>query len=92
MTLGSLTGKGNLRPEMTAAEKTWFEEELKEQLDRYETIVKEMEDLTAEREQWVADFLHRIQTRGYHWHAENRRVIPKDEIRPRDGRPLQVIY
>lgn len=92
MTLGSLTGKGNLRPEMTAAEKSWFEEELKEQLDRYETIVKEMGDLTAEREQWVADFLHRIQTRGYHWHAENRRVIPKDEIRPRDGRPLQVIY
>lgn len=92
MTLGSLTGKGNLRPEMTAAEKTWFEEELKEQLDRYETIVKEMEDLTAEREQWVADFLHRVQTRGFHWHAENRRVIPKEEIRPRDGRPLQVIF
>lgn len=92
MTLGSLTGKGNLRPEMTAEEKAWFEEELKDQLDRYETIVKEMEDLTAEREQWVADFLHRVQTRGFHWHAENRRVIPKDEIRPRDGRPLQVVY
>lgn len=92
MTLGSLSGKGNLRPEMTAAEKAWFEEELKEQLDRYETIVKEMEDLTAEREQWVADFLSRIQTRGFHWHAENRRKIPKEEIRPRDGRPLQVIF
>lgn len=92
MTLGSLTGKGNLRPEMTAAEKVWFEEELKDQLDRYETIVKEMEDLTAEREQWVADFLHRVQTRGFHWHAEQRRVIPKEEIRPRDGRPLQVIF
>lgn len=92
MTLGTLTGKQNLRPEMTAEEKAWFEEELKEQLDRYETIVKEMEDLSSEREQWVADFLHRVQTRGFHWHAENRRVIPKDEIRPRDGRPLQVIF
>ncbi|MDG2244296.1 MAG: hypothetical protein P8L66_12490 [Rhodospirillaceae bacterium] len=92
MTLGTLTGKQNLRPEMTADEKAWFEEELKEQLDRYETIVKEMEDLSSEREQWVADFLHRVQTRGFHWHAENRRVIPKDEIRPRDGRPLQVIF
>jgi hypothetical protein len=92
VTLGSLSVKGNLRPEMSADEKTWFEEELKEQLLRYETIVKEQEDLTAEREQWVADFLHRIQTRGYHWHAEQRRVIPKEEIRPRDGRPLQVIY
>lgn len=92
MTLGSQIGKGNLRPEMTADEKAWFDEELKEQIARYETIVKEMEDLTAEREQWVADFLHRVQTRGFHWHAENRRVIPKEEIRPRDGRPLQVIY
>ena len=92
MTLGSLIGKGNLRPEMSADEKAWFEEELKEQLDRYETIVKEQEALSAEREQWVADFLPRIQTRGYHWHAENRRVIPKEEIRPRDGRLLQVIY
>ncbi len=92
MTLGTLTGKQNLRPEMTAEEKAWFEEELKEQLERYETIVKEMEDLSSEREQWVADFLHRVQTRGFHWHAENRRVIPKDEIRPRDGRPLQVIF
>jgi len=92
VTLGSLTGKQNLRPEMTADEKAWVEEELKDQIARYETIVKAMEDMTAEREQWVADFLHRVQTRGFHWHAEQRRVIPKEEIRPRDGRPLQVIY
>jgi len=77
---------------MTADEQAWCDEELKEQIARYETIVKEMEALTKEREQWVADFLHRVQTRGFHWHAENRRVIPKEEIRPRDGRPLQVIY
>ena len=51
-----------------------------------------MEDLTKEREGWVADFLKRIQTRGFHWHAENKRVISKDEVRPRDGRPLQVVY
>ena len=92
MTVGSQIGRGNLRPEMTADEQAWCDEELKEQIARYETIVKEMEALTKEREQWVADFLHRVQTRGFHWHAENKRVIPKEEIRPRDGRPLQVIY
>lgn len=92
MTLGSQLGKGNLRPQMTDDEKAWFDEELKEQIARYETIVKAMENLASEREQWVNDFLSRIQTRGFHWHAENRRVIPKDEIRPRDGRPLQVVY
>ena len=92
MTLGSLLVKGNLRSEMTAEEKAWFEEELQDQIARYEKIVQQMEAQSAEREQWVADFMQRIQTRGFHWHAENRRVIPKEEIRPRDGRPLQVIY
>jgi hypothetical protein len=48
--------------------------------------------LTPQREKWVAEFLQRIQTRGFHVHAANRRVIPKSEIRPRDGRPLQVIF
>ncbi len=92
MTLGSQIVKGNLRPEMTAEEKKWFDEELQEQIARYEAVVKNMESLSKEREEWVADFLHRIQTRGFHWHAENKRIIPKDEIRPRDGRPLQVVY
>jgi len=92
VTLGSQLVKGNLRPEMTAEEKAWCDEELQEQIARYETIVKQMEELSAEREKWVTDFLHRVQTRGFHWHAENRRVIPKEEIRPRDGRPLQVVY
>lgn len=92
MTLGSQIVKGNLRPEMTAEEKKWFDEELQEQIARYEAVVKNMESLSKEREEWVADFLHRIQTRGFHWHAENKRIIPKDEIRSRDGRPLQVVY
>ena len=92
MTLGSQIVKGNLRKDMTAEEKAWFDEELQDQITRYETIVKQMEALANDREKWVNDFLHRIQTRGFHWHAENRRVIPKDEIRPRDGRPLQVVY
>lgn len=92
MTVGSQIGIGNLRPEMTNDEKKWVEKELKEQIERYEIIVKQMEDLTKEREEWVADFLKRIQTRGFHWHAENKRVISKDEVRPRDGRPLQVVY
>ncbi|MBP01366.1 MAG: hypothetical protein CMM25_00945 [Rhodospirillaceae bacterium] len=92
MTLGGLTGETNLRPEMTAEEKQWFEEELKEQVARYEKIVKQMDDLTEQREKWVAEFTQRIQSRGFHWHAENRRVIPKEEIRPRDSRPLQVVY
>tara|TARA_B100001094_G_C17691719_1_gene558332 strand:- start:270 stop:548 length:279 start_codon:yes stop_codon:yes gene_type:complete len=92
VTVGSQIGKGNLRPEMTEDEKKWFQMELKEQLLRYELIVKQMDDLTQEREKWCTDFLERIQSRGFHVHAEQKRLIKKEEIRPRDGRPLQVIY
>ncbi|MSO96632.1 MAG: hypothetical protein EXR11_00220 [Rhodospirillaceae bacterium] len=92
MTLGSTTIRGNLRPKMTKDEAAWVKQELADQVDRYKKIVQEMEALAPQREQWVKGFLERIQTRGWHVHAAMRRVIPKNEIRPRDGRPLQVVF
>jgi hypothetical protein len=77
---------------MTKDEAAWVKQELAEQIDRYKKIVQDMEALAPQREKWVADFLHRIQTRGFHVHAAIRRVIPKNEVRPRDGRPLQVVF
>lgn len=92
MSLGSTTIKGNLRPKLTKEEAAWVKQELAEQIERYKKIVQEQEALSPQREQWVKEFLHRIQTRGYHVHAGIKRVIPKNEIRPRDGRPLQVVF
>ena len=92
MTLGNTTIKGNLRPKMTKEEQAWVKQELAEQIKRYEKIVQEMEAISDQREKWVADFLQRIQTRGFNVHSNIRRVIKKDEIRPRDGRPLQVVF
>jgi hypothetical protein len=92
VTLGSTTIRGNLRPKMTKEEAAWVKQELAEQVDRYKKIVQEMEALAPQREKWVAEFLSRIQTRGFHVHAAIRRAIPKHEIRPRDGRPLQVVF
>lgn len=92
MTLGSTTIRGNLRPKMTKDEAAWVKQELAEQIERYKKIVQDMEAIAPQREKWVAEFLQRIQTRGYHVHAGIRRVIPKSEIRPRDGRPLQVVF
>lgn len=92
MTLGSTTIRGNLRPKMTKDEAAWVKQELAEQIDRYKKIVQDMEALAPQREKWVAEFLHRIQTRGFHVHAAIRRVIPKNEVRPRDGRPIQVVF
>lgn len=92
MTFGSTTIQGNLRPKMTKEEAAFVKQELAEQIDRYRKIVQEQEALTPQREKWVKGFLERIQTRGFHVHAGMRRTIPKNEIRPRDGRPLQVIF
>jgi hypothetical protein len=92
MSLGSTTIKGNLRPKFSKEEAAWVKQELAEQLERYKKIVQEQEALTPQREKWVKEFLQRIQTTGFHVHAGMRRVIPKNEVRPRDGRPLQVIY
>ena len=92
MTIGNTTIVGNLRPKLTKEEEAWLQQELAEQRKRYDKIVQEMEALAPQREQWVADFLERIQTRGYHVHSAIKRVIPKSEIRPRDGRPLQVNF
>jgi hypothetical protein len=92
VSFGSTTIKGNLRQKMTKDEAAWVKQELAEQVVRYKKIVQEMEALAPQREQWVKGFLERIQTRGWHVHAGMRRVIPKNEIRPRDGRPLQVVF
>lgn len=92
MSFGSTTIQGNLRPKLTKEEQSFVKQELAEQIERYNKIVAEQEALTPQREKWVKEFLHRIQTRGYHVHAGIKRVIPKNEIRPRDGRPLEVIF
>ena len=92
MTIGSTTTVGTLRPKMTKDEQTWVKQEVVEQHKRYEKIVQEMEALTPQRERWVKQFLKRIQVRGVHVHFDIRRVVAKSDIRPRDGRPLQVIY
>jgi hypothetical protein len=92
LTIGNTNVVGTLRPKLTKDEQVWLKQELAEQKQRYDKIVQEMEALTPQREKWVKQFLERVQTRGVHVHFNIRRVVPKHEIRPRDGRPLQVIY
>ena len=92
MTIGNTNIVGTLRPKLTKDELAWLKAELDDQRTRYDKIVQEQEALTPQREKWVKEFLERIQVRGVHVHFNIRRVVPKSEIRPRDGRPLQVIY
>jgi hypothetical protein len=70
----------------------WLRKELLEQKKRYKKIVAEQEALSPKREKWVADFLHRIQTRGYHVHFNQMRKIRPEEIPTKPKRKFKVIF
>lgn len=78
--------------EIDPATKKWLEQEKQEQRERYKKIVAEMEALAKERDKWVADFLQRIQTRGFHVNGDMKLKIPADKVPKANGRKLKVLY
>jgi len=70
----------------------WIEAEVAEQLARYQEIVEEMDALGPDRERWIAEFLERIQDRGYNVHADILRQIRPDELPARPDRKLRVVF
>ncbi|WP_446830905.1 hypothetical protein [Candidatus Foliamicus sp.] len=78
--------------EKSAEAEQWIRDESAEQEKRYETIVKEMDDLSEERDEWVEKFFERIQTRGFNVHYDNRRAIPAEELPKRPDRPFKVVF
>ena len=81
-----------LKHERSPEAQAWIDAEASAQLEIYAKIVKEMDDLEPERERWIEEFLERIQTRGYHVHADILRVIKPEEIPVRPNRKLRVVY
>jgi hypothetical protein len=78
--------------EKSDAAKEWIRDEGAEQEARYRQIVKEMDDLSEERDVWVEKFFERIQTRGFNVHYDNRRAIPAEELPKRPDRPFKVVF
>ena len=72
--------------------KRWIQEEVDEQMVRYRKIVEEMDALAPQRERWIQEFLERIQTRGYHVHADILRKIRPEELPQRPDRELRVVF
>lgn len=70
----------------------WLRKEIAEQKKRYNKIVAEQEALSPKRDKWVADFLHRIQTRGYHVHFNQMRKIRPEEIPTKPKRKFKVVF
>lgn len=72
--------------------KAWLKREAAEQKARYKLIVEEQDALAPKRDKWVAEFLERIQTRGFNVHADMRRKIPASEIPKKPRRKFKVVF
>jgi hypothetical protein len=71
----------------------WLKREAREQQARYKKIAKGMnETLAPQREQWIAEFFERIQTRGFNTHSFHRRQIHPEELPARPKRKLKVVF
>lgn len=81
-----------LKYRRSAEAERWLRQEIAEQKRRYRKIVREQDALGPKRERWVADFLHRIQTRGFNVHAADLRKIRAEEIPARPKRKFRVVF
>ena len=82
------------KPPMSAEAREWLEQETDAQERRYAAIVAEQEALTPQREQWYAEFLEIVSTRGFNVTGDQRRVIPEDELPKRPDRDdaMKVVW
>lgn len=70
----------------------WLKQEIADQKKRYKAIVAEQEALAPKRDKWVAAFLGRIQTRGWHFHLDQMRKIRPEEIPTKPKRKFKVVF
>ena len=70
----------------------WLKREIADQKVRYRKIVAEQDALAPKRDRWVAEFLERIQTRGYHFHFNMMRKISPEEIPTQPKRKFKVVF
>ncbi len=78
--------------ERTAEAQAWLAEETREQDVRHAGIVKAMEELTPQRDIWYAEFLQRIQERGFNTDGDARTRIALKDIPLKPNRPHRVTY
>ncbi len=81
------------KPARTEEVEKWVADEVSEQRERYESIAHEMNvEIELQREQWYREFEQRIQTTGFNWHADNKKIIKPEEIYPKPDRENKVVY
>lgn len=72
--------------------KAWMKKEIAEQKKRYKSIVANMDAIASKRDKWVADFLKRIQKRGFNPDRDVFRIIKPEEIPTQPKRKFKVSF
>jgi hypothetical protein len=81
------------KPKRSEEVEKWLQQEIEEQRQRYEKIAYEMNVLLAEqREVWIQEFYERITTTGFNWHADNKKIIKKEELFQKPDREFKVVF
>ncbi len=81
------------KPQRSEEVEQWIAEEVSEQQSRYEKIAYEMNvELAEQREIWIQEFYERITTTGFNFHADNKKIIKKEELFQKPDREFKVVF
>lgn len=81
------------KPSRGADVQSWIDREVAEQVERYNRIAHAMNvELAEQREIWIKEFYERITTTGFNWHADNKKMIKKEELFQKPDREFKVVF
>jgi hypothetical protein len=84
---------GLIKHKRSREAESWLKKEIAEQKARFRRIEHEMNVVIAKkRDKWIEEFLHNIQTRGYHVHFNMMRKIKPEEIPKKPKRKFKVVF
>ena len=81
------------KPKRSEEVEKWLQEEVAEQRERHAQIAQAMNiDLAEQREVWIREFYERITTTGFYWHADNKKIIKKEDLFQKPDREFKVVF
>lgn len=82
----------DVRPPRKPDAQAWLKENVAEQKKRYAAIVKEMDGIEKDRQQWYADFLRIVSTKGWNVNGDQRMVVAAKDLPKRPKGRSRVVF
>jgi hypothetical protein len=82
----------DLKPARKADAQAWLKDNVAEQKKRYAAIVKEMDELEDDRQQWYAEFLKIVSTKGWNVNGDQRMVVASKDLPKRPKGRSRVVF